>query len=263
MPHDLRTHLVYFNEEGDASPHNHVGRPVEGTVTDISGREAEFKLDEHGFCLARQVTNVDDFLDEENVKAHYYPEIEQLLKEVTGASRVIIFNHITRLSQTLDHKKAPDDQLLARPAVKWVHLDRFSAPDAARELIFKHAPTAAEAEKLVQKRYQVLNIWRPIKTILRDPFGIASEVPDSDLVIMPYSTPEEKGVKYGVRASPNHHWYYKYKQEPNEVLIFKAFDTSTSVKETRVPHSAFTDPDEEDKAPRESIETRALLFYDE
>jgi hypothetical protein len=56
----------------------------------------------------------------------------------------------------MDHKKAPDSQLLARPAVKWVHLDRFSAPDAARELVFKHAP--AEAEKLVQKRYQILNV---------------------------------------------------------------------------------------------------------
>jgi hypothetical protein len=75
----------------------------------------------------------------------------------TGASRVVLFNHITRLSQEMDHKKAPDSQLLARPAVKWVHLDRFSHPDAARELIFKNLP-AHEAEKLVQKRYQVLNV---------------------------------------------------------------------------------------------------------
>jgi hypothetical protein len=108
----------------------------------------------------------------------------------------------------------------------------------------------------------VPQIWRPIKTIRRDPFGIASAVPEEDLVVMPYDTPEEKGVKYGVRASPKHRWFYKYKQEPNEVLLFKAFDTDTNCKETRVPHSAFTDADEEDKEPRESIESRALLFYD-
>ena len=78
---------------------------------------------------------------------------------------------------------------------------------------------------------------------------------------MPYETAEEKGVKYGVKPSPNHRWYYKYKQEPNEVLIFKAYDTDNSCKETRVPHSAFTDADEEGKAPRESIEARALVFY--
>jgi hypothetical protein len=75
----------------------------------------------------------------------------------TGASRVVVFNHITRLSQELDHKKAPDSQLAARPAVKWVHLDRFSYPEAARDLVFQNVPTA-EAEKLVQKRYQILNV---------------------------------------------------------------------------------------------------------
>jgi hypothetical protein len=30
----------------------------------------------------------------------------------TGASWVIIFNHITRLVQEMEHRKAPDDQLL-------------------------------------------------------------------------------------------------------------------------------------------------------
>ena len=79
---------------------------------------------------------------------------------------------------------------------------------------------------------------------------------------MPYENEFDKGVKFGVKPSPNHQWHYKYKQQPNEVLIFKAYDTKTSCKETRVPHSAFTDADEEDKDPRESIEARALLFYD-
>ncbi|KAF2435652.1 hypothetical protein EJ08DRAFT_685164 [Tothia fuscella] len=141
-----------------------------------------------------------------------------------------------------------------------VHLDRFSAPDAACELVVKHVPD--EAEQLLKGRYQVLNIWRPIKTILKDPFGIASNVPDDDLVHMPYETSDDKDVKYGVRANPDHRWFYKYRQTPNEVLLFKAFDTDTTCKERRVPHSAFTDEDEEDKEPRESIEARALLFYD-
>jgi hypothetical protein len=56
----------------------------------------------------------------------------------------------------MDHKKAPDTQLLARPTVKWVHLDRFSAAEAARELAYKHIPT--HADELVTKRYQVFNV---------------------------------------------------------------------------------------------------------
>lgn len=71
----------------------------------------------------------------------------------TGCKRVVVFNHITRLSQTLDHKKAPDSQLLARPTVKWVHLDRFSAEDAAKELITKH--TGSDAEELLKGRFRL------------------------------------------------------------------------------------------------------------
>jgi hypothetical protein len=56
----------------------------------------------------------------------------------------------------MDHKKAGDDQLIARPTVKWVHLDRFSAPQAAEELVYKFA--ADDADNLVKKRYQVLNV---------------------------------------------------------------------------------------------------------
>ena len=56
----------------------------------------------------------------------------------------------------MDHKKAQDTQLLARPTVKWVHLDRFSAAEAARELVYKNIP--AHADELVTKRYQVFNV---------------------------------------------------------------------------------------------------------
>ncbi|KAE9976172.1 hypothetical protein BLS_002179 [Venturia inaequalis] len=259
MKHNLPTTLFYYNEEGDASPYAHTGKPCSAVIKDITGDEAKYTLDDYGFQLVNQSSKVTEWLNSAAVEKEYYPELEKLLKEVTGCKRVVVFNHITRLSQTLDHKKAPDSQLAARPTVKWVHLDRFSAEDAAKELIIKH--TGSDAESLLKGRYQVMNIWRPIKTILKDPFGIASAVPESDLVYMPYTTPEETGVKFGVKYRPYHQWYYKYKQEPNEVLLFKAFDTETSCKETRVPHTAFSDADEEDKAPRESIEARALLFY--
>jgi hypothetical protein len=82
MGHDLPTNLIYYNEEGNASPYAHIGRPVQATVTDVSGDENKYNLDDHGFQLVRQVTAVKDFFDENNVKSHYYPEIEKLLKEV-------------------------------------------------------------------------------------------------------------------------------------------------------------------------------------
>jgi hypothetical protein len=82
MGHDLPTTLFYYNDESDKNPYGHTGKPVKATVKDISGDEAKYNLDDHGFQLVNQVTKVTDFLDEENVKQNYYPEIEQLLKEV-------------------------------------------------------------------------------------------------------------------------------------------------------------------------------------
>ena len=82
MRHDLPTKLFYYNELGDPSPHKHIGKPVDATITDITGIEDKFSLDNDGFALVHHVSNVDDFRDEKIVQTHYYPELEQLMKEV-------------------------------------------------------------------------------------------------------------------------------------------------------------------------------------
>jgi hypothetical protein len=81
MGHDLATTLMYYNEASATDPYAHQGKPIPGTVKDISGNESKYTLDNNGFQLVYQVTKVTDFLNEENVKKNYYPEIEKLLKE--------------------------------------------------------------------------------------------------------------------------------------------------------------------------------------
>jgi len=51
------------------------------TVTDISGNEDKYTLDSHGFQLVRHESAEKDFVDDEQIKARYYPETEQLLKD--------------------------------------------------------------------------------------------------------------------------------------------------------------------------------------
>jgi hypothetical protein len=55
--------------------------PLDVTVTDISGKESEYNLDNHGFQIYKHTSNEKDFLDEEKIKAEYYAETEQLLKD--------------------------------------------------------------------------------------------------------------------------------------------------------------------------------------
>jgi hypothetical protein len=55
--------------------------PRIATVYDISGEIDDFSLDDHGFQYVKHESKDKDFLDEERIKAEYYPEVEQLLKD--------------------------------------------------------------------------------------------------------------------------------------------------------------------------------------
>lgn len=160
-----------------------------------------------------------------------------------------------------------------------VHIDQSYA--AAKDRVSYHLPD--EAEDLLQKRFQIINVratlfslklspwltlygqvWRPIKTIYKDPLGLAdaNSVPDTDLLPVALIYPNRRGETYTVKPNPAHRWYFKYGQRPDEVALIKCFDSLTDGRARRVPHSAFVNPAEEDKEPRESIEVRALVFYD-
>lgn len=82
MKHNLPTTLFYYNEEGDASPYAHTGKPCGAVINDITGDEAKYTLDEYGFQLVNQVSTVTDWLNPATVENDYYPELEKLLMEV-------------------------------------------------------------------------------------------------------------------------------------------------------------------------------------
>ncbi|EEY22905.1 conserved hypothetical protein [Verticillium alfalfae VaMs.102] len=95
--HDVETSLNYFKPNEDGSPPHPTyvdrpetyDRPFEShkvTVEDISGREAEFSLDSNGFQIHRHTAQERDFLDDDQIKASYYLETEQLLKDVSLSS---------------------------------------------------------------------------------------------------------------------------------------------------------------------------------
>lgn len=50
-------------------------------VTDITGREEEFRLDNHGFQVYKHTSKEKEFVDDGKIKGEYYPEVEQLLKD--------------------------------------------------------------------------------------------------------------------------------------------------------------------------------------
>ncbi|KAF2994255.1 hypothetical protein E8E13_001526 [Curvularia kusanoi] len=191
-----------------------------------------------------------DFLDDDQIKDQYYKETEQLLKDATGATRIHIFDHTIR-------RQPPGDGSISRQLrgpVQRVHIDQ--SYDAALSRVPFHLHD--EADKLLQSRVQIINVWRPIKTVQRDPLAVAeaNSVSDDSLVVTELIYPTRRGETYAVNYDPAHRWYYKSKLSPEEVILIKCFDSKKDGRARRVPHTAFHIPGTEDKEGRESIEDR-------
>ena len=51
------------------------------TIHDVAGDEQKYTIDSHGFQYVNHESKEKDFVDNEQIKAQYYPEVEQLLKD--------------------------------------------------------------------------------------------------------------------------------------------------------------------------------------
>src|SRR5712691_2362909 len=56
----------------------------------------DLSLERNGFVLVRHETAVENFFDAEELKSVYYAEVERLVREVSGAARVVVFDHTLR-----------------------------------------------------------------------------------------------------------------------------------------------------------------------
>lgn len=176
----------------------------------------------------------------------------------TGASRVFIFDHTIR-RPTVDPATGKTNAL--RGPVNRVHVDQSYT--ASRSRVPYHLPD--EADRLLTTRHQIINVWRPIKRILRDPLAVADahSVPESDLVPVGLIYPNRRGETLAILPNKSHKWYFLYGQNPEEVTLIKCYDSKLDGRARRVPHTAFSNPATEHEAARESIEIRALVFHED
>ncbi|KAL2271954.1 hypothetical protein VTJ83DRAFT_1325 [Remersonia thermophila] len=271
---DVVASVNYYNDPGDGSlpepvyvqgstvTNNRATIPKTVTVTDITGLEDTFTLDKNGFQLVRHVFNqrcqADGFRNKAAVEAEYYPAMVRLLKNVTGASRVYIFDGKVRCGPTNWHGLGPGNRTKPGPILR-AHIDQ--SYEGAESLLRLLLPE--EAEALLERRWQIINAWRPIKPVRKDPLAVAdaTTVSEEDLVPARVIYPDHERETWTVKPSVAHRWYFKYAQQPDEVLLFKCYDSSSTVAR-RAPHTAFEDSRHADEPWRESIEIRCMVFYD-
>jgi hypothetical protein len=232
-------------------------RPHEVRIADVRPIAGELELERNGFVLVERASAVKSFYDPEEVERVYLPEVAALVAELTGADKVITFGTMLRTSA----KNAAQGNLPAFGA----HVDYgdYTVRQFATEVLGKE-----EAERWLEGRYMLINVWRPISVVRRTPFAVcdASTVHSSDL-----NDSEVRGglgdpnrptlYGYSVSFSPNQRWYYVPNMRPEEILVFKLFDSDSSAVQWTA-HSAFEHPDTaSDAPPRESIEMRTIAFF--
>lgn len=94
----------------------------------MRGPDQVFSLDTHGFELVSHTAAEKSFTDEETVKEKYYQEIIDLMKSVTGVTRVHPFSHIIRRETTdtalVDGESNTDLEVVQKmnPA-RYIHVD--------------------------------------------------------------------------------------------------------------------------------------------
>src|SRR5262245_22128165 len=113
----------------------------------------EFTLEKNGFMFVEHRTKVADFFDEEHLKSVYYREVEQLIAKVSGATRVVMFDHTLRTGDNAEREVRK-----IREPVLSAHNDytEWSGPQRVRDLL------PDEAEKLLKGRVAIIQVWRAI-----------------------------------------------------------------------------------------------------
>ena len=226
------------------------------TIRDARPLTGQLSLDKEGFVLLHHRSAVKNFYVEDEIKSVYYPECERVMKEATGAARVVAFDHIVRNAAMA----ALEGSCIKLPA-KRVHNDytEWSSPKRVRDLM------GDEAEELLKHRFAIINLWRPIRgPILESPLTLcdAQSLAEEDLVASDLRYPDRIGETYAILYNPNQRYYYFPKMQPDEPVLIRCFDSAQTGAARFSAHTGFDDPTSPpDAPPRESLEVRMLVFY--
>ena len=245
---------------------NYAHTPVRVNIHDLRGKESDFNLDNNGFEIVKYIGHVHDAFDNDSeMQRCYFDDIINLLKKRLGASRVVIFNHITRF-------RGPPlitDECDAnhKNPVFYPHVD--NTPTAARAKI-EEIFGKEEAKNVMKNRFQIINIWRPlgVNPIINTPLTICDYRTidlNTDLHVADVrntaATIEVYAISHNIQDAQK--WYYLSQMRSDEMFVFKIFDSNSDVAQfgahTAFPNESIPKTDVE----QISIELRCIVIYDQ
>jgi len=231
-------------------------KPRAVRIADARGREEDLTLERSGFALHRWPTAIEDFVDTGLISDRYVAECEALIRKLTGCDATFQAGPI---HCRFDNVADPLARYDGGPA-HYVHSD--------------YSPASAEmAKSLLPEggsgfaRLAVYNVWRSITPppqsqplAVCDVTSLQPGDAQESKVIMGYDEGDVEFFTQLYHPSDVHRWYYFSDMTPEEVQVFKCYDSDPE-RAGFVPHCAFRDPAQPPGAVRMSIEARIWAAF--
>lgn len=214
----------------------------------------ELGLDSTGFVLLEGQPPIEDVRDERFLTETYCPRVAGVLQRETGARRVIVLHYLNR------YENPPT---FAQAYARYVHSD--FAPGyverLSRRLLLENGVCSEDEVESVH--YAWFNSWQGAERVVEtNPLTLvdARTVSVSDIRKYTFGESEEYGGASIPFWSPAHRHYYFPNMRPDEMLLFRQYDSRTGLSGV-CPHTSFDDPaTPPDTPPRRSVEVRMLAL---
>jgi len=252
---------IYYASEGGADAQLRINASFEDIVVDINdARQLEnpASLDKEGFELHSHSSGVTDFYALASQQSFYEAELRELALAITGSNEILVFDHTLRSDSSTIRS-----QHNSRETASVIHSDytEASAEKRLRDLLSKD-----EAAERLQSRFAIINVWRSIAgKVVQTPMTCcdAQTLAEANVIPSERRAKDRIGELELVSFNPSHRWYYYPAMTEDEVLLIKTYDSARDGRAIRSAHTAFHDPSAPaDAKPRESIESRMLVFFD-
>ncbi|CAA2990721.1 Hypothetical predicted protein [Olea europaea subsp. europaea] len=189
-------------------------------------------LDTAGFEIVVSPSQLEeaDFKDEEKIKSQYYAEIEH--------TQVITYNYRTRLHKPTKSLKdysftSPENFPLMRPHID---LDPVYGADLVKRLGNYHGSGRAvvvnawRPSEFAARFWMLRSLWPMLEHSIRIlVFSVVSSIVIGQSLFFVKCKcadwPCRETTSYSIRAAGDIKWYYQSAQRPEEVLLFKQYDS--------------------------------------
>ena len=221
-------------------------------------------LDREGLQLVNHRTAIADLRDQEAVDRLYGEEIERLLMDLTGASKVVALKGaLMRFApRSPDHMSRMNSQVARFPHIDFT---QATAPGLAESFFGAAAAPLKPGQRLVG-----YNVWRVASPPPQDiPLAVCdrrtvdrADLGEADGVYDKGEPPWPTLEAFLLRHNPAHRWIYFSNMQPDEALVFRAYGNEEQWI-AGAPHCAFADPNCPPEAgPRISVESRGYAIFD-